>query len=208
MKDQTRVLRDFSLLTDHDIYLYKEGNHFRLYDKLGAHLVEKEGLRGTQFAVWAPNAARVSVVGDFNQWNPGTHPLAPRWDQSGIWEGFIPNVGKGSLYKYHIVSNHNQYSVNKGDPFAFFWETPPRTASMVWDLEYPWGDEAWLKKQAQHNSLNAPQSIYEVHLGSWRRDPSNPARLLSYNEIATPLAEYIKEMGFTHVEFLPVMEHP
>jgi len=208
MKDQTRVLTDFSLLTDHDIYLYKEGNHFRLYDKLGAHLVEKEGLRGTQFAVWAPNAARVSVVGDFNQWNPGTHPLAPRWDQSGIWEGFIPNVGKGSLYKYHIVSNHNQYSVNKGDPFAFFWETPPRTASMVWDLEYPWGDEAWLKKQAQHNSLNAPQSIYEVHLGSWRRDPSNPARLLSYNEIATPLAKYIKEMGFTHVEFLPVMEHP
>ncbi|MGE5295221.1 MAG: 1,4-alpha-glucan branching protein GlgB [Solirubrobacterales bacterium] len=208
MTDRSAVLTDFSLLTDHDIYLYKEGNHFRLYDKLGAHLIEKDGLRGTQFAVWAPNAASVSVVGDFNQWNPQTHPLAARWDHSGIWEGFVPNIGKGSLYKYHIVSNHNQYSVNKGDPFAFFWEMPPRTASMVWDLDYRWTDDAWLKKQAQHNSLNGPQSIYEVHLGSWRRDPGNPARLLSYNEIAKPLTDYIKDMGFTHVEFLPVMEHP
>jgi 1,4-alpha-glucan branching enzyme len=208
MKDQTRVLTDLSLLTDHDIYLYKEGNHFRLYDKLGAHLVEKDGLRGTQFAVWAPNAAQVSIVGDFNQWNPQTHPLAARWDHSGIWEGFIPNLGKGSIYKYHIVSNQNQYAVNKGDPFAFFWEMPPRTASMVWDLDYPWTDDAWLKKQAQRNSLNGPQSIYEVHLGSWRRDPGNPARLLSYNEIAKPLTDYVKDMGFTHVEFLPLMEHP
>jgi 1,4-alpha-glucan branching enzyme len=208
MTDRSAVLTDHSLLTDHDIYLYKEGNHFRLYDKLGAHLVDKKGVRGTQFAVWAPNAVRVSVVGDFNQWNPETHPLAARWDHSGIWEGFIPHVGKGAIYKYHIVSNHNQYSVNKGDPFAFFWEMPPRTASMVWDLEYHWTDDAWLKKQAQHNSLNGPQSIYEVHLGSWRRDPGNPARLLSYNEIAKPLTDYVKDMGFTHVEFLPLMEHP
>ncbi len=208
MTDRNAVLTDNSLLTDHDIYLYKEGNHFRLYDKLGAHLVEKDGRRGTQFAVWAPNAAHVSVVGDFNQWNPQTHPLSARWDHSGIWEGFIPNIGKGSIYKYHIVSNHNQYSVNKGDPFAFFWEMPPRTASMVWDLDYRWTDDAWFKKQAQHNSLNGPQSIYEVHLGSWRRDPSNPARLLSYNEIAKPLVDYVKDLGFTHVEFLPLMEHP
>ena len=208
MTDQTTVQTDFSLLTDHDIYLYKEGNHFRLYDKLGAHMVEKDGVRGTQFAVWAPNAARVSVVGDFNQWNPQTHPLSARWDHSGIWEGFIPNIGQGSLYKYHIVSSHNHYTVNKGDPFAFFWEMPPRTASMVWNLDYKWTDEAWLKKQAQHNSLNAPMSIYEIHLGSWRRDPANPGRLLSYNEIAKPLADYVKDMGFTHVEFLPVMEHP
>ncbi|MEN6426722.1 MAG: 1,4-alpha-glucan branching protein GlgB [Phycisphaerales bacterium] len=208
MKDQSQVLTEFSLLTDHDIYLYKEGNHFRLYDKLGAHLVEKDNVRGTQFAVWAPNAARVSVVGDFNQWNPQSHPLAARWDNSGIWEGFIPKLGKGALYKYHIESNHNHYTVNKGDPFAFFWERPPRTASMVWDLEYHWSDDAWCQKQAEHSSHNAPMSIYEVHLGSWRRDPSNPRRLLSYNEIAKPLAEYVKDLGFTHVEFLPVMEHP
>jgi len=208
MTDRTAVLTDFSLLTDHDIYLYKEGTHFRLYEKLGAHLVERDGVRGTQFAVWAPNAARVSIVGDFNQWNPQTHPLSARWDDSGIWEGFLPHLGKGSLYKYHIVSNHNGYRVNKGDPFAFFWEMPPRTASMVWDLEYPWTDSAWLGKQREHNAMNQPISIYEVHLGSWRRDPSNPGRLLSYNEIAKPLADYVKDMGFTHVEFLPVMEHP
>ncbi len=208
MKDQSHVLTNFSLLTDHDIYLYREGNHFRLYDKLGAHLVEHNGVKGTVFAVWAPNAARVSVVGDFNRWDPQRHPLTARWDGSGIWEGFIPRLGKGALYKYHIVSNHNDYRVNKGDPFAFFWEMPPRTASMVWDLDYHWTDDAWLEKQAEHNSLHAPLSIYEVHLGSWRRDPSNPDRLLSYNEIAEPLADYVKEMGFTHVEFLPVMEHP
>jgi 1,4-alpha-glucan branching enzyme len=208
MKEQSQVVTDFSLLTDHDIYLFKEGNHFRLYEKLGAHLVERDGVRGTYFAVWAPNAARVSVVGDFNQWDPQTHPLSPRWDGSGIWEGFIARLGKGSLYKYHLVSNHNHYTVNKGDPLAFFWETPPNTASVVWDLAYDWGDAVWREKQAEHNALNAAISIYEVHLGSWRRDPSQPDRLLSYNEIAPMLAQYVKDMGFTHVEFLPVMEHP
>jgi 1,4-alpha-glucan branching enzyme len=206
--EQNQVTTDFSLLTDHDIYLFKEGNHFRLYEKLGAHVVKNGGVKGTYFAVWAPNAAQVSVVGDFNEWNPQTHPLAARWDGSGIWEGFVPRIGKGSLYKYHIVSNHNGYQVNKGDPFAFFWEMPPQTASVVWDIDYQWGDDAWRQKQAQHNSFHAPLSIYEVHLGSWRRDPSNPTRLLSYNEIAPMLVEYVKEMGFTHVEFLPVMEHP
>ncbi len=208
MKDQSQVLTDFSLLTDHDIYLYKEGSHFRLYEKLGAHLVERDGVRGTFFAVWAPNAARVSVVGDFNSWDPKRHSLVPRQDGSGIWEGFVPRIGKGSLYKYHIVSNHRHYTVNKGDPFAFFWESPPNTASVVWDLEYDWGDNRWQQTQAQHNSLNAPFSIYEVHLGSWRRDPSDPGRWLSYNEIAPQLAAYVKDMGFTHVELLPVMEHP
>jgi len=221
MTDQAQVPTNFSLLTDHDIYLFKEGNHFRLYDKLGAHVVKNGSVgpqtqsgasgvpvKGTYFAVWAPNAARVSVVGDFNEWNPHTHPLAARWDGSGIWEGFIPRIGKGSLYKYHIVSNHNGYTVNKGDPFAFFWEMPPNTASVVWDIDYTWGDEAWRQKQPERNSLNAPLSIYEVHLGSWRRDPGDPDRLLSYNEIAPMLAQYVKEMGFTHVEFLPVMEHP
>jgi 1,4-alpha-glucan branching enzyme len=208
MKDQAQVQTSFSLLTEHDIYLFKEGSHFRLYDKLGAHVVKNGSVKGTYFAVWAPNASRVSVVGDFNEWNPQTHPLSPRWDDSGIWEGFIPKLGKGSLYKYHIVSNHNGYTVNKGDPFAFFWEMPPNTASVVWDIDYTWGDEAWRQKQGEHNSFHAPLSIYEVHLGSWRRDPSNSDRLLSYNEIAPMLAQYVKEMGFTHVEFLPVMEHP
>ncbi len=208
MADQAQVQTNFSLLTDHDIYLFKEGTHFRLYDKLGAHVVKNGSVKGTYFAVWAPNAGRVSVVGDFNEWNPQTHPLACRWDDSGIWEGFIPKLGKGSLYKYHIVSNHNGYTVDKGDPFAFFWEMPPNTASVVWDIDYTWGDEAWRQKQGEHNSFHAPLSIYEVHLGSWRRDPSNPNRLLSYNEIAPMLAQYVKEMGFTHVEFLPVMEHP
>jgi len=208
MADQTQVQTDFSLLTDHDIYLFKEGNHFRLYEKLGAHVVKNGSVKGTYFAVWAPNAARVSVVGDFNEWNPQTHPLAARWDGSGIWEGFIPRLGKGSLYKYHIVSNHNGYAVNKGDPLAFFWELPPNTASVVWDIDYTWGDSAWRQKQPEHNSLHAPTSIYEVHLGSWHRDPSNPSRLLSYNEIAPMLVEYVKDMGFTHVELMPVMEHP
>ncbi len=208
MKDQSQVLTGNSLLTEHDIYLFKEGNHFRLYEKLGAHITKQDGVEGTHFAVWAPCAARVSVVGDFNRWDPQGHPLAPRWDNSGIWEGFIPRMGKGSLYKYHIASNHNSYTVNKGDPFAFFWELPPNTASVVWDLEYDWGDDEWRQRQGEHNSLNGPISVYEVHLGSWRRDPSQPDRLLSYKEIAGPLAEYVKDMGFTHVEFLPVMEHP
>jgi len=208
MKEQSRVQTDFSLLTDHDIYLFRQGNHFRLYDKLGAHIVEGDGVQGTFFAVWAPSAAKVSVVGDFNGWDPPSHPLSARWDGSGIWEGFIPRIGKGTIYKYHIVSSHNAYTVNKGDPFAFFWELPPNTASVVWDLDHDWGDAPWFEKRAEHNSLDAPISIYEVHLGSWRRDPSDPDRLLSYAEIAGPLVEYVKQMGFTHVEFLPVMEHP
>jgi len=202
------VVTNFSLLTDHDIYLFKQGNHFRLYEKLGAHVAEHEGIRGTFFAVWAPNAASVSVIGDFNNWNPQSHPLAARWDASGIWEGFVPGVGKGAIYKYHVVSNYNDYVVDKGDPFAFYWELPSNTASVVWDLEYKWNDGKWLKNRAQRNSLSAPMSIYEVHLGSWRRDPAEPTRLLSCREIAPALAKYVKEMGFTHVEFLPVMEHP
>ena len=208
MKEQSQALKNFSLLTDHDVYLFKEGSHFRLYDKLGAHLVEVDGIKGTFFAVWAPNADRVSLVGDFNDWNPASHPLVPRQDDSGIWEGFVPGLGQGTIYKYHIDSRHNNYSVNKGDPFAFFWELPPNTASVVWGLDYEWGDEAWRREQHERNSLNAPYSVYEVHLGSWRRDPSEPERLLSYRELAPMLADYVKEMGFTHVELLPVMEHP
>ena len=208
MKAQKQITKRFSLLTDHDIYLFKEGTHFRLYDKLGAHMVEVDGVKGTFFAVWAPNAARVSLVGDFNGWQPADTPLAMRSDGSGIWESFVPGLGKGTIYKYHIESRHNQYRVDKGDPFAFFWELPPNTASVVWDLAYAWGDDGWREKQRERNGLNAPYSVYEVHLGSWRRDPSEPDRLLSYRELAPMLAKYVKDMGFTHVEFLPVMEHP
>jgi 1,4-alpha-glucan branching enzyme len=206
--DKQGFARPSSLVTDHDIYLFRQGNHFRLYEKLGAHIVEREGKQGTFFGVWAPNAASVSVIGDFNQWAPRAHPLTSRTDESGIWEGFVPDVGKGTVYKYHIVSKYNHYVVDKGDPFAYFWEQPPRTASVVWDLDYAWGDNQWRQKQRRHNSLDAPQSIYEVHLGSWRRDPNEPERLLSYRELAPMLVQHVKEMGFTHVEFLPIMEHP
>jgi 1,4-alpha-glucan branching enzyme len=200
-----------SLLTDHDIYLFKEGNHFRLHDKLGAHLMAPAGRTaeaGVQFGVWAPNAAAVSVIGDFNQWRPYAHQLTPRGDGSGIWEGFIPKLGQGTVYKYHIISRHNNYHVAKADPLAFFCELPPNTASVVWDLSYNWQDGDWFTKQKERNSLDAPMSVYEVHVGSWRRDPSQPERLLSYRELAPMLVEHVKKLGFTHVEFMPVMEHP
>ena len=197
-----------TLLTDHDTYLFKEGSHFRIYDKLGAHAMTVNGQAGTLFAVWAPNAERVSVVGDFNGWKPGAHALGPRWDGSGIWEGFIPGLGKGAMYKYSITSKIHRRRAEKGDPFAFFWEIPPRSASVVWDLDYVWGDGDWMAARKDPNSLQAPISIYEVHLGSWRRVPEEGNRFLTYREAAPLLADYVKEMGFTHVEFLPLMEHP
>jgi 1,4-alpha-glucan branching enzyme len=214
------VIYGYSLFTDFDIYLFKEGNHFFAYEKLGAHLIEHEGIKGTYFAVWAPNAEKVFVMGDFNGWDKESHPLAVRWDGSGIWEGFIPGIEKGTKYKFYIVSKYGEfprsfaegikykYRLEKGDPFAFFWETPPKTASIVWDLNYDWNDEEWMKNRHKFNSLNSPISIYEVHLGSWRRVPEEDNRPLSYREMAEWLPGYVKEMGFTHVEFLPVMEHP
>jgi len=204
----TQVANKFSLLTDHDIYLFREGTHFRLYEKLGPHIVENGGVRGTHFAVWAPNAETVSLIGDFNNWNSEAHPLKVRSDASGIWEGFVPGVGQGALYKYHIVSRFDSYTVDKGDPFAFYWQLPPNTASIVWPLDYKWNDGQWLKRRQQVQSLRSAFSVYEVHLGSWKRDPSEPDRILSCAEIADELAKYVKDMGFTHVEFLPVMEHP
>jgi 1,4-alpha-glucan branching enzyme len=195
-----------SPLTEYDIHLFREGTHTRLYEKLGAHPMQVKGIAGTHFAVWAPNAKAVSVISDFNQWNPDTHPLQVRWDGSGIWEGFIPGVGQGALYKYFIRSHHNNYSVRKGDPFAFCWETPPRTASVVWDLTRRWQDRKWLAERVQRDTLRQPQSIYEVHPGSWRRKDGN--QFQSWRELARELAAYVREMGFTHVEFLPVMEHP
>ena len=200
------------MLTEQDIYLFKEGTYFNSYEKLGAHPVAAHGaLRepaGTHFAVWAPNARSVAVVGDFNGWNGASHPLSARADSSGIWSGFVAGVGPGAIYKYQIVSQHGGYRVDKSDPFAFRCELPPRTASVVCDTSYTWGDGAWLQRRAQVNTLHAPWSIYEVHLGSWRRVPGEDNRWLSYRELARELGDYAVDMGFTHVELLPIMEHP
>ena len=203
-----RVKHDISLFTEHDIYLFKEGNHFKLYDKLGSHPLTVDGKKGIYFALWAPNAEKITVIGDFNGWDKESHQLNPRWDGSGIWEGFITDIKKGDIYKYHIVSRYNNYEVDKGDPFAFYWEQPPETASVVWHLDYVWNDRKWMEDRHEFNSLNAPLSIYEVHPGSWRRVPEEGDRFLTYRELAHSLADYVKEMGFTHVELMPVTEHP
>ena len=212
MKDrETRtegVIHDVNYITGHDIYLFKEGNHHRLYDKLGAHIMTIGEECGVFFALWAPNAENVSVAGDFNGWNRESHPLKAREDGSGIWEGFIPDITRGDIYKYHIHSRYNNYKVDKGDPFAFYWEQPPKTASVVWDMDYKWHDSEWMGNRHKHNSLNAPLSIYEVHIGSWRRSLEDGGRFLTYRETAHYLADYVREMGFTHVELLPVTEHP
>jgi 1,4-alpha-glucan branching enzyme len=195
------------LLTDQDLYLFNEGSHYRLYDKMGSHLVTQKGQAGATFSVWAPNARSISVVGSFNSWNPKSNRLEPR-GSSGIWEGFIPGVPQGALYKFHIESQAGGYSVDKADPVGILHEQPPRTASVVWDLAYEWGDRDWMQKRGERNSLRAPQAIYEVHLGSWMRVPEENNRPLTYRETAPRLADYVQRMGFTHVEFLPVMEHP
>jgi 1,4-alpha-glucan branching enzyme len=196
-----------SLLTDDDLYLFNEGSHFRLYEKLGAHPMEHEGKEGTCFAVWAPDAQKVYVMGDFNGWDKESHPLRTR-RKSGIWEGFIPGVGKGANYKYHIASRFHGYHVDKADPFALYSEVPPKTGSIVWDLDYVWGDGEWMENRQKQNALDAPMAVYEMHLGSWMRMPEEGNRSLTYRELAPRLAEYVRSMGFTHVEFLPVMEHP
>ncbi|MCM8813082.1 MAG: 1,4-alpha-glucan branching protein GlgB [Candidatus Omnitrophica bacterium] len=201
------VRHDVSLFSELDIYLFREGTHFRIYEKLGNHLIAVEGVSGVYFAVWAPNARAVSVIGDFNQWNAHTHPLAPRADSSGIWEGFIPGLQRGDLYKYAMVSPH-RYVLEKADPYAYRHEQPPRTASCIWDLEYEWSDRSWMSKREYFNRLQGPWSVYEVHLGSWRRVPEDGDRWLNYRELAPLLADYVSRMGFTHVEFMPVLEHP
>ena len=195
-----------SLFSEFDIYLFKSGKHYRIQDKLGSHLIEVDGVKGVYFAVWAPNAKFVSVIGNFNYWSKGEHPLAARWDGSGIWEGFIPNIGNGELYKYHIESPSGEH-LEKGDPYARFWEVPPSTASIVWEAPYEWKDKKWLEKRKAKAGQPQPYSVYEVHLGSWRKKEGG-AESLSYRELADDLVTYVKEMGFTHIEFLPVMEHP
>ncbi len=193
-----------TLLTEEDLWWFAEGTHTTLYTRLGAHPVRSKGRDGVYFAVWAPDAGAVSVIGDFNAWQPGRHPLHPR-RSSGIWEGFVPGVGPGMLYKYHVVSRHG-HVLEKADPLAFATEVPPRSASVVGDLEYTWNDRAWMERRAERNALDAPMAIYEVHLGSWRRGENG--RWLTYRELAPLLADHVSHMGFTHVEFLPVMEHP
>ena len=201
------VRHDVSLLTHDDLYMFNEGSHFRLHDKLGSHTIAVDAVQGTYFAVWAPSAKQVTVMGDFNGWDNSSHRLEPR-GQSGIWEGFVPGVGKGVLYKYHILSRYGGYQVDKADPFAFRAEVPPNTASVVWELDYQWGDRQWMDERGRHNSLNAPISIYEVHLGSWMRVPEEENRPLTYRELAPKLAEHVGSLGFTHIELLPLMEHP
>jgi 1,4-alpha-glucan branching enzyme len=198
------------VLTDQDIYHFREGTYFRAYEKLGAHAAGGDAAHGggTRFAVWAPNARAVSVIGDFNGWDRSAHPLGGRGDSSGIWEGVVPQAAPGALYKYHVISQHGGYTVDKSDPYAFRAEAPPRTASVVWDLTYRWQDSAWMERRGAANALDSPWSIYELHLGSWRRVPEQHNRSLSYHELAHAVGDYVTQLGFTHVELLPVLEHP
>ena len=197
-----------TLFSDKDIQDFQKGTHSKLYHHFGNHWLHIEGQGGTYFSVWAPNATAVSVVGNFNDWNPTLHELYPRWDKSGIWEGFIPAVGKGEIYKYHIRDNKNIVHL-KSDPFANFQELRPKTASITWDLYYSWNDEQWMRHRKKNNSLDAPWSIYELHLASWQRpNKYDEASYNTYQSIAQRLVPYILELGFTHVEFMPIMEYP
>ena len=195
-----------SLFTDFDISLFKAGKHYNLFDLLGAHPMTLNGVQGTYFAVWAPSAKKVSVIGDFNYWLESDHALNVRWDGSGIWEGFLPGVGHGNLYKYKIHSHHNGEVTEKADPFARFCEQPPKTASIVWEEAYTWKDKTWLTKRKKINQLDQAFSVYEVHLSSWKKKPDGTS--LTYEELAKELVSYVKEMGYTHVEFMPIMEYP
>ncbi len=196
-----------SILSEDDIYLFNQGTHYRLYDKFGAQPVTIDGVPGTYFAVWAPNAEYVAVIGDWNNWDAGANPLRQR-GFSGVWEGFIPHVGKGMRYKFHIASRYYGYREDKTDPFGSYFEVAPQTAAIVWDRNYTWSDQQWMSERGRRHRFDAPISIYEVHLGSWRRKPEEDNRPLNYRELAHELAEHVKECGFTHVELLPVTEHP
>jgi 1,4-alpha-glucan branching enzyme len=197
-----------TLLTDFDLHLIAEGTHYRTYQQLGAHPAKHKGAEGMRFAVWAPNAARVSVIGDFNAWKPSAHAMRLR-PEAGVWECFIPNVGNGSLYKYRIESRFNNYQVDKADPYGFAAEIRPETASKVFELEgYTWSDDAWMSARETGNFYQSAMSVYEVHAGSWMRVPHEDNRWLTYRELAHKLADYVHDVGFTHVEFLPVSEHP
>ncbi|MBU1636173.1 1,4-alpha-glucan branching protein GlgB [bacterium] len=205
---QTEASAEFrSLLSEEDLYLFNEGTHRKLYERLGAHLHEINGIKGVFFAVWAPDAEGVSVIGDFNHWTPDKNNLHPR-GSSGIWEGFVPDISEKTIYKYQIRSRYNGYSVQKADPFAFYSEVPPKTASIVWNHTHEWKDADWMKTRGRLNPQHSPLAVYEMHFGSWKRVPEEGNRSYTYREIAPKLVEFIKETGFTHVEFMPLMEHP
>ena len=200
-------VKTYTLFTDHDVYLFKEGRHYKLYGKFGAHSAEKDGVKGVYFSVWAPNAKKVSVIGNFNNWNHKDHILFPRWDGTGIWEGFIEGLTWGTLYKYAIETARGEI-LEKSDPYAVSWEQNIQAASLVSTTWYEWNDQEWMDKRWERNRLEAPISVYELHLGSWVREGDNPGQFLNYRDIAEKLVPYVNEMGFTHVEFMPVMEYP
>jgi 1,4-alpha-glucan branching enzyme len=206
--DTTNPVWNYSLLTDDDIRNYQNGTHYTLYKKFGSHSIQVNNIWGMYFCVWAPNATSVSVIGNFNHWKEHEYELNPRWDKSGVWEGFIPHFKLGEAYKYYIVGYANR-RIDKGDPFANFWEKRPDTASITWDMYYEWNDEKWMKERKKKNALDAPWSVYEVHLASWQRpDKYDEETYNSYEFLAKELVSYVKQMGFTHVEFMPVTEHP
>ena len=206
---QYNIHYDLSRFSELDTYLFKEGNHTKLYEKMGSHKMIHNAVDGVYFAVWAPEAKSVSVIGDFNNYNTESHILKLKIDGSGIWEGFIENINLGITYKYHIVSKHHNIIHQKSDPYGFYAEKPSKSASRIWDLsKYEWSDKSWLEKRDKFNAHNAPINIYEMHLGSWRRNPIEDNRYLTYRETADELVPYLKEMNYTHVEFLPLTEYP
>ena len=206
--DTSRNVWNYSILTEEDIRNFQAGTNYRIYQKMGSHSIQVMERWGMYFAVWAPNAAQVSVKGNFNDWQNNEYALYPRWDKSGIWEGFIPDFHLGEVYKYHIISSDG-LAVDKGDPLANFWEKRPLTASITWDMHYDWQDAEWMQTRKKHNALNAPWSVYEVHLASWMRpDKHDEESYNTYPQITERLVPYVKEMGFTHIELMPVMEHP
>ncbi len=206
--DTSKKVWNYSILTEEDVRNFQSGTHYRIYQKMGSHSIQVMERWGMYFAVWAPNAAKVSVKGNFNDWRDDEYDLYPRWDKSGIWEGFIPDFNLGEVYKYRVTGTEGT-TADKGDPLANFWEKRPLTASITWDMYYDWKDANWMQERKKHNSLDAPWSVYEVHLASWMRPDKNDEETYNtYPQISERLVPYVKDMGFTHVELMPVMEHP